>query len=157
MDHQQQRGWDEQLQAIYPKISKHLEDIKEDESADNSKSSSAVSFRGEAPAGFQSMTQRSAPSETYTRSSPPSQDSIEVSGNQLNIRTAAGDTDIQLNEADRSQMVQNALSYQKAIITERRTNAFATIAMAILAGLSALAIAFTLFKGSTGGKQVITL
>jgi hypothetical protein len=88
------------------------------------------------------------------RSLPSPQDSIEIIGGRLNIKTAAGDASVPLSKEAEALLIRNAMKYQEAIISEKKTNALVTIAMAILTGLSALAIGLTLFKGSTGNRTV---
>jgi hypothetical protein len=155
MDHLQ-RGWDEQLRDVHARLLKSA-----DTSAVTSKNISedtqvvTKELEGSPIVELHRIPHKPVVVEpVLPQSSPSPQDNIEIIGGRLNIKTAAGDASIPLSKEAEALLIRNAMKYQEAIISEKKTNALVTIAMAILTGLSALAIGLTLFKGSTGNRTV---
>lgn len=94
-----------------------------------------------------------APEPTH-RAPQPAQETVDISEGRLTLKMAAGDVYIPLGKTTEAEILKNTAEYQRAIITEKKANIIATLAMAILTGLSALAIAFALAKGTSGKKDV---
>ena len=75
---------------------------------------------------------------------PP--ESINVANGKLIAKTPAGDVEVTLSEEQTEIFVKKALDYQQAIIREKRANMVGTYAVALLSGLSAVAVGVSLIR-----------
>lgn len=85
---------------------------------------------------------------------PKSDDSVRstLSQDTLTHKTPVGDLKVELNEAQKTAFINNALDYQKAVIRERCYAVFQSVAMAALTGLSAVAVGVTLYQNTRANK-----